>query len=165
MPSVGSSSRMIFGSAASARAIASCCCCPPDRTPPGAVEVFHQIGKQLRHQFRNLALAVGAGEGAHQDILADREIRDDLAALRHVADAGAGAAEGRILADVSSVEADLALRIRSVRPMIVLNSVVLPTPLRPSTAMIFPDRYVQAHRVQNVAAIIELSTLVSSSIS
>ena len=33
-PSVGSSSRMIFGSSIMARAMASICCSPPDSVPP-----------------------------------------------------------------------------------------------------------------------------------
>src|SRR4030081_3022138 len=44
IPSFGSSSRMIFGSAASARAIASCCCCPPERTPPARSRLSIRYG-------------------------------------------------------------------------------------------------------------------------
>ena len=44
-PSVGSSSRMIFGSSIIARAIASICCSPPDSVPPAWLRRSASTGK------------------------------------------------------------------------------------------------------------------------
>src|ERR1700694_1414475 len=73
----------------------------------GAFEIVHEIWKQLREQLRNLPLAVRTREGAHQDIFPDGEIGNDLAALRNVGYAGAGASESRMLYDFGSVETAL----------------------------------------------------------
>src|SRR6266853_3098022 len=81
---------------------------PAGENAAGTFEIVHQIWKQLRHQFRNLPLTVCPGESAHQDIFADGEIRNDFAALGNVGNAGAGAAESRMLSDLGSVETDLA---------------------------------------------------------
>ena len=107
MPSFGSSRRMIFGSAASARD-RELLLLAAGKHPAIAVEIIHQVGKQLGDQRRYLALAVGAGERTHQDVLANGEIRDDLAALRHIGDAGAGTQVGRLAADLGVVETDIA---------------------------------------------------------
>ena len=44
-PSVGSSSRMIFGSSIMARAMASICCSPPDSVPPAWLRRSARTGK------------------------------------------------------------------------------------------------------------------------
>src|SRR6185437_4822660 len=46
-PSVGSSSRMIFGSSIIARAIASICCSPPDSVPPAWLRRSARTGKNV----------------------------------------------------------------------------------------------------------------------
>src|ERR1043166_8673997 len=52
-PSVGSSSRMIFGSSIIARAIASICCSPPDSVPRMVSQIRHII-----HVLRREGVAV-----------------------------------------------------------------------------------------------------------
>src|SRR5882757_9154164 len=71
------------------------------------VEILHEVRKQLADELWYLAPAVGPRERPHQDILADREIRDDLTPLRHVGDAGARAAEGRLTAEIDAAQPDL----------------------------------------------------------
>jgi len=44
MPSVGSSSRMSFGSEQRQRASARICCSPPERTPPARVRIGFRRG-------------------------------------------------------------------------------------------------------------------------
>ena len=72
---------------------------------------------------------------AHAQVLLDRQAREDLAALRHVADAARARAR-RACARVMSraVEARSLPRARPApAPIRLFSSVVLPTPLRPSS--------------------------------
>ena len=48
-PSVGSSSRMIFGSSIMARAMASICCSPPESVPPAWCAPFGEHRKEGEH--------------------------------------------------------------------------------------------------------------------
>ncbi len=109
MPSFGSSSRMIFGLGGQCARDRELLLLTARQHAAIAIEIVHQIGKQLGDQRRDLALAVGAREGTHQDVLADREIRNDLAALRNVGDSGARPAKGRLAAEIGGVEPDLAV--------------------------------------------------------
>ena len=120
----------------------------------GAFEIIHQIGKQLRHQFRDLALAVGAGESAHQNILPDGKIGDDLPTLRNVGYSGAGAAECRMLSDLRAVEIDLPLHAVGETHQ-RLEQRGLSGAVAAKHRRHLSDRDIQAHRVQNVAAVIK----------
>ncbi len=71
----------------------------------GAVEVRGQVGKQLQRQRRHLARPL-AGEGAHQDVLPHGEIGNDLAALRHVGDAGTCTQMRGLRGDVGAIQQD-----------------------------------------------------------
>ena len=67
-----------------------------------------------------------------QNVVANGEVGDDLAALRHVGKAGARPPERRLGARYRRSPNLIPPLARSVRPMMVLSSVVLPVPLRPS---------------------------------
>ncbi len=103
MPSVGSSRTSRRGPAASARAIASCCCWPPERSPPRRLQHLLQHREELEQLGRQLGRARAVGQ-AHRQVLADGEAGEDLAALRHVADAAADPLVRRLVGDVVAVE-------------------------------------------------------------
>ncbi len=65
-------------------------------------------------------------------MLVDRQRRPDPAALRHIAEAAPDDLIQREADDVLARDTDAAL-VAGTRPMIVLQSVVLPVPLRPTT--------------------------------
>ena len=75
-----------------------------------AIQVLDEIRKQLGHQARDRAASVGSSESAKQNVFANGEIGDDLAALRHIGKAGARAPEGRLGGYVVVAEPDLAGR-------------------------------------------------------
>jgi hypothetical protein len=99
--------------------------------------------------------AAGLVGQAHAQVLLDREPREDLAALRHEADAGAGALVRRGVLDRLAVELDAADLI-GTRPMSDLSSVVLPTPLRPRMTVTLPQLRLHAHVPQDVRAAVVL---------
>src|ERR1700694_1609918 len=119
----------------------------------GALEIVHEIWKQLRDQLRNLPLAVRARERAHQNIFPDGEIGNDLAALRNVGYAGAGAAESRMLSDFGSVETDLPFHpVGETHQRFEQRG--LSGAVAAEHCRHLPYRYIQANRMQNVAAVI-----------
>jgi len=67
----------------------------------------------------------------------NRQRAEDVALLRHPADAGAGAPFGGQLGDIAAVEANGAAPVAGDTD-IELISVVLPMPLRPSSASDWP---------------------------
>jgi len=78
------------------------------------------------------AVRLGIGELAEAEVLEHGEFRQDATALRHEADAGRRALVGAAGADLGAVEPNAAAgavhEAENAR-----SSVVLPTPLRPST--------------------------------
>ena len=78
-------------------------------------------------------------------------MRKDLAPLRHVADAAARAAVGALAGDVLALEADRGRSAPAGGRSAVFISVLLPTPLRPSTPTISPARDLDADALQHVA--------------
>ena len=71
-----------------ARPIASCCCWPPDRSPPRRLQHLLEHRKHLEDRARaRRALVPRRAPKPDAQILLDGELRKDLAALRHVADA------------------------------------------------------------------------------
>ena len=107
MPSVGSSSSSSFGPAASARAIASCCLLAAGEVPAAAADHLLQHREQLEQLARDRRGA-GLGGQAHQQVVAHRQPAEDLAALRHVADAGAHPVVRRRARDVLAGQRDAA---------------------------------------------------------
>ena len=111
--------------------MASCCCCPPltARRPCGRASSSATGSSRRRTPGSSRRARVGLQ--ADLQVLQHRQLREDLAALRDVADArpapappagpasGRGRRSGRRPCD------------RRSRPMTLLSSVVLPTPLRP----------------------------------
>jgi hypothetical protein len=83
-----------LGLGASARAIASCCCWPAREVAAAPVQHLLEHREQLRTAPAEPACGRLVGQ-AHAQVLLDREPREDLAPLRHEADAGAGALVGR----------------------------------------------------------------------
>jgi hypothetical protein len=97
MPSVGSSRMSSFGLVSSARPMASCCCWPPESTPPLRESISFSTGKSAKTRS-SMRRASGRGpvhDQADLQVFLDRQVRKDVAALRHVADAGPGARVGR----------------------------------------------------------------------
>ena len=93
MPSVGSSSTSSFGRVTSARPMASCCCWPPERSPPRRPSIVLQHREELEDVVGDGALArAAAARSRSRRFSCDRQQREDLAALRHVADAARGRA-------------------------------------------------------------------------
>ena len=104
------------------------------------VEEFLQHRERARTPSPRSPLRDFGRESAEHQILAHREARQDAAPLRHVADAGLGPLMGAQRRDVGAVEREPAGRSRSIRPRMLRSSVVLPTPLRPSTERNSPAR-------------------------
>ena len=107
MPSVGSSRTSSVGPAASARAIASCCCWPPERSPPRRWSICFSTGKSSNSSVGSGVRPRLVGQ-AHREVFLHREAAEDLAPLRHVADAAANALVRRVVRDVGAAEADTA---------------------------------------------------------
>jgi hypothetical protein len=110
-PRLGSSSRIRSGLAISAREIDSICCCPPDKQAgvlAGAFLEDREVGK-YRFDIPGHAIAVAAGVGAHQQVVAHAQQREHLAALGHMRQALLDD-EGRVLGgDVFALELDRTL--------------------------------------------------------
>src|ERR1700694_3844634 len=88
MPSVGSSSNSSFGRITSARPIANCCCLPPARQVAAATAEHRiQHRKQREHIIRNIAVVALQRPETGLEIFLHRQQRENLAALRHEADA------------------------------------------------------------------------------
>ena len=87
-PSDGSSSSSRRGRHISARPMASICCSPPDSVPPFCATRSLRRGNSAEHALEVRSLLRGrAGEGAHLEVLEDRQAREDPPALGRVADA------------------------------------------------------------------------------
>ena len=155
MPSVGSSRIRSFGRIASARPIASCCCWPPERSPPRRPSMSFSTGNISKMNGGMPAPALLRRE-AHLQVLADGEPREDLAALRHVADAERARAYGGSRADAPAVEARCRPSAIGSRPIRHLSSVVLPTPLRPSSVVHCAVGHVERDVAQGMAAAVIL---------
>ena len=133
-PSDGSSSNDEPGLVSSARAMASICCSPPDSCARRCCRRSARRGKQLEHARRGpRPVAPAARPSASVEVLAHRQRRQHPAALRHERDAGAGDRRRRAGRPARAVERTLPARGRT-SPMSACMSVVLPTPLRPSSA-------------------------------
>ena len=81
--------------------------------------------------------AGAGGDAAELDVVAHRQLGKDVAALRHVADAGFEQASRRPVGDVLAVEPDRALRAGNM-PKMVLKTVDLPAPFGPITVVMEP---------------------------
>jgi hypothetical protein len=68
-----------------ARAIASICCSPPESVPAVLQAALAQPWEEREDALLvgRDRLAVGAREGAHGEVLGDRELCENAAALRH----------------------------------------------------------------------------------
>src|SRR5690606_9285952 len=73
---------------------------------------FPEHREQLVDLFRNLPGPVGAGAEGYLQVFLDAQQREYLAALGHVADAGAGAVLGAQASDVLAIEQDLPVLYR-----------------------------------------------------
>ena len=93
------------------------------------------VGDLLELGRRRLA---PAGERVHQDVLADREVREHAAALGDEAHAGLGEAVDRGAGDVVALHQHRARASGRSAPLMTLSSVVLPAPFGPSMARIEP---------------------------
>ena len=135
-PSLGSSSSISRGFATSARAIASICCSPPDNCSAAIVAAGSETGEIVEYALDRPA-AVGDRARRDREILLDRERGKDRARLLHEGNAGARDLEGRKPADVAALEGHPAAPGATMR-MIERSVVVLPAPLRPSSATTLP---------------------------
>ena len=89
------------------------------------------------------ALAGGAAvapQRAEPQVLVDRELGDDAAAVGDQRDAAAGAVLGADAREVGAVEADASGCRAGTSPASARSRVVLPAPFAPSTATISPGR-------------------------
>src|SRR5262249_27970078 len=92
-PSVGSSSRMIFGSSIIARAIASICCSPPENLPPrwsrrpAPLGEDGKIGVDLVQELLLARLRPAAAVEPGAQVLHHGQQAEDAAVLGNVADA------------------------------------------------------------------------------
>ena len=127
---------------------------PAGEHAAAAVEIMDQIGEQLGHETGDRALAVSARKGAHQDIFADRKVGDDLAALRHVGEAAAGAAEGRLAGNVAVVVSDRAVGPVG-QPHDGLEQRGLAGAVAAQDGRDLADRHVEIDAVQHVAAVVK----------
>jgi len=74
---------------------------------------------------------------ADEQILADRELREDLAPFRNVADTGGDGGVGRDVRDVAALVENMSPR-RPARPDTARSVVDFPAPLAPSKVTISP---------------------------
>ena len=84
---------------------------------------------KVRARVHGAALPSAVGRG-RDEVLAHREVGEDLAALGHQAEAEPGDAEGRQALDALASNSTMPRRAGS-RPMMARTVVVLPMPLRP----------------------------------
>ena len=110
-PSDGSSRRRIDGRATSARAIASCCCCPPESAPAGRLPELRDDRERARGRRRRRRPSTARarpGREPEPQVLLDRELGEEPAALRDESDPAPRDRLGRAPAQRSLAEADLA---------------------------------------------------------
>ena len=81
-------------------------------------------------------------DGAELEIVAHRELREDVAALRHIGDAAREQVARRKVGDVGAVEHGCGPRAPAACPKMVLKTVDLPAPFGPITVVMAP----RAHR-------------------
>jgi hypothetical protein len=136
-PRLGSSRMMTDGSDISARAMASICCSPPDKAPASRIR-SRRRGKRCSASSRRRHTAILAPHVAAEDeVVLDRERREDQPVLGDV-----GQAEGRDLLgagrrDVGVTELDVPLA-GTQNPETDRRTEVLPAPLAPTRARISP---------------------------
>ena len=87
----------------------------------------------------------------HAQVFLHRQVGEDAPPLRHVADAEGGDAERRQARGLLAEHPHTCRERSGVRPIRLLSVVVLPAPLRPSSAVILPSARDQADVVQDVA--------------
>ena len=83
---------------------------PAGQHAAAAIEIFDQIGEQLGHEARDRASPVRPGERAEQNVLADGEVGNDLAALRHIGKSGARPPKRWLGGDIVAAEPNCAGR-------------------------------------------------------
>ena len=110
-PREGSSSSSSFGRAISARPITSICCSPPLIVPAAWRNRSFRRGKRAStsSSVRRILGGIGAGEGAHQQIVAHRHERKHAPPLGNHGDAHAHDRLGSQAVDALAVERDAAL--------------------------------------------------------
>ncbi len=101
-PSNGSSSRMIFGSRTSARAIASICCSPPDRSVPRLPRRSLQPREHLVDAVERPALR--GGQPGDHEVLLDAQAAEDAALLMDQLHAGLCDLVALLAGDIDAVE-------------------------------------------------------------
>ncbi len=129
-PSSGSSSSSSLGFSTSARATASICCSPPESWWPRLAARSAKPREQRVDALRRPRPRPGDGG----QVLVDGQRLEDVALLRHPADARGGAPVRRQAREVLRRRARCGPARRRVTPTSVSSSVVLPVPLRPSSA-------------------------------
>ena len=128
-------------------AIASCCCWPPERSPPRRLQHLLEHREQLEQLGRHRARRRGCVGQAHAQVLLDRQAGEDLAPLRHVADAARARARTACACVMSSPsKRDRCPCATGTTPIRLFSSVVLPTPLRPRSAVHLAGRHLEARR-------------------
>ena len=95
------------------------------------VEHLLEHGEQVEDLRRNRTGAVLPDAEADAQVLLDGQLREDLAALRHVADAEARARLGGQPGQARCRRTSISPDVTRSRPMMHLSSVVFPMPLRP----------------------------------
>ena len=86
-PSEGSSSRIASGLPMSVRAMASICCSPPDICPPRRPRISARLGKRSNSRSRvQERMAAVACLAADFQVLVNRQVGENTAVLRHVAE-------------------------------------------------------------------------------
>ena len=96
-----------------------------------------QHREQLEHRVGDAPLAARQQREAGLEVLAHRQEREDLAALRHGGDAEPRARVRAQAGDILALPQTLP-PLMPCRPEIARSSEVLPTPLRPSTQVTCP---------------------------
>ena len=120
----------------------------PTACPTRCFSRSRSSGKQLEHAFaRRLALA--ARHQADLDVLGDRHLGEQPAALRHIGDAGLGHLMRRQLRSVRVPPSLIEPARAGTSPMIAFSVVVLPAPLRPSRQSTSPCLQIEVEPVQH----------------
>ena len=134
-PSIGSSSSSSAGLTISARAIASICCSPPESwLPKFALPLL-----EAREDLVDARDVPGPGPRDRGQVLLDGERREHVALLRHPAESRCGCAGASAARRGRSPRQRKSPPRSRVRPISVTSSVVLPMPLRPSSARLSPS--------------------------
>ena len=119
MPSDGSSSRISDGLPTSTRPMASCCCWPPDMVPARWLAALAQDREGGIDALVIGGAGLAADHLADPQVFLDRHARENVAALRHIADAEPGAAmRGRPLtsAPLNTIEPSFGRQQADQRP-------------------------------------------------